>query len=70
MKQVKILMLMSIYQKVSGHTRVIDNISLGLVKLGYNVTIGAFSFEKEPPDGINKLKFKKFENIISKFKKL
>ena len=68
MKQVKILMLMSNYQKVSGHTRVIDNLSLGLVKLGYNVTVGAFSFEKEPPDGINKLKFKKFENIISKFK--
>ena len=68
MKKVKILMLMSKYQKISGHTRVIVNLSLGLVKLSHNVTIGAFSFEKEPPKGVNKLKFKKFEFISSKFK--
>ena len=68
MKKVKILMLMSKYQKISGHTRVVDNLSLRLVKLGHNVTIGAFSFEKEPPHGVNKLKFKKFELITSKFK--
>ena len=46
MKKVKILMLMSKYQKISGHTRVIDNLSSGLIKLGHNVTVGAFSFEK------------------------
>lgn len=68
MSETCILMLMSVYQRVSGHTRVIDNLSIFLTKQGYNVTIGAFKFEKEPPKNIKKI-ILTYTNICSNFKK-
>ena len=68
MSKTSILMLMSVYQKVSGHTRVIDNLSIFLAKQGYDITIGAFKFEKEPPENIKRVKLT-YSNILSNFKK-
>jgi teichuronic acid biosynthesis glycosyltransferase TuaC len=67
MEKTKILMLMSIYQKISGHTRVVDNLSKFLVKEGFDVTIGAIKFQKEPPNGVKREDLK-LTNIISKIK--
>lgn len=53
-----ILMTTSKYQKTGGHNVVITNLSNEIQKLGYNVTIGAFSFKEKPPDGIEQLKIK------------
>ena len=59
---------MSVYQKVSGHTRVVDNLSEYLVLKGYKVTIGAFRFEKEPPKNVKKISLT-YSNIFSNLKK-
>lgn len=68
MPETSILMLMSIYQKISGHTRVVDNLSSFLVKQGYDVTIGAFKFEKDPPNNVKKIPLT-YSNILENFKK-
>mgnify|MGYP006135654071 FL=1 len=68
MEKTKILMLMSIYQKVSGHTRVVDNLSKFLVEEGFDVTIGAITFQKDLPNGVKKENLK-LTNVISKIKK-
>ena len=62
-----ILMLMSVYQKTSGHTRVIDNLSKNLVKQGYDVTIGAITFQKEPPENVQGINLT-YTNAKSVFK--
>ena len=49
MKKYSILMLMSVYHAVSGHTRVVDALSIELEKMGHTVTLGSFNFKKEPP---------------------
>ena len=55
MNKFSILMLMSKYHAVSGHTRVVDSLSIELKKLGHDVTLGSFDFKKELPPGISKL---------------
>ena len=50
-----ILMFKSVYDGTSGHDKVIENISIGLNKLGYTVTIGSFLFLKDPPLNIPKI---------------
>ena len=67
MKKYSILMLVSTYHQVSGHTRVIDSLSQELVHLGHQVTIGAFSFEKDPPTETKKLILQK-SNITQMIK--
>ena len=67
MEKYSILMLMSKYHAISGHTRVVDSLSIELVKLGYKVTLGSFNFKKEPPHKICKLELDKL-NISKKIK--
>jgi len=67
MEKYSILMLMSKYHKVSGHTRVVDSLSIELEKMGHKVTLGSFNFEKEPPEKILKLQLSK-SNIFKKIK--
>ena len=61
MKKYSILMLMSRYHEVSGHTRVVDSLSKELVKIGHKVTLGSFNFEKDPPEDIQKLQLHKLD---------
>ena len=67
MKKYSILMLMSVYHAVSGHTRVVDALSIELEKMGHTVTLGSFNFKKEPPKKISKLELTK-SNITKKIK--
>jgi len=57
-------MVKSVYQGTSGHDKVIDNISIGLTKLGYKVSIGSFSFLQDPPKEITKIILKKKKSFI------
>lgn len=56
-----ILMLMNEYESVTGHGTVVNNISLGLMDLGYDVTIAARSFLDSPPKEIKTKKIKLFD---------
>ena len=67
MEKYSILMLMSVYHAVSGHTRVVDALSIELEKMGHNVTLGSFDFKKDPPEQISKLELTK-TNITKKIK--
>jgi len=62
-----ILMLIRSYNKLSGHGSVINNFCIGLEKIGFKTSIGAFSFQNNPPNGIEKiyLKLSNFKNIIN-----
>ena len=53
-----------------GHTTVINNLCIGLKKLGYDTTIGAFSFESDPPNSIPKVKLNKLNLFFSGIDKL
>ena len=53
-----ILIITRKYYGSGGHDIVINNLCHGLAKLGYKPIVGSFSFEKDPPDGINKIKLK------------
>src|SRR5919106_528600 len=59
MSRGSILMVVSGY-RVSGHQTVINNLCSGLYKLGYNVAIGAFSFDQDLPDNIEMVNLKNF----------
>lgn len=52
-------MTTSEYQHSGGHNVVISNLSKEIVKLGYDVTIGAFSFKEKPLEDINHIEIKK-----------
>ena len=67
MEKYSILMLMSKYHAVSGHTRVVDSLCMELEKMGHKVTLGSFNFEKQPPEKINKLQLSK-SDIFKKIK--
>ena len=58
---------MSKYHKISGHTRVVDSLSIELEKIGHKVTIGSLNFEKNPPEKIQKLELTK-GNFYKKIK--
>lgn len=53
-------MIVSRYRGYGGHEIVINNISKGLIKLGYNVTIGAMAFDQNPPSDIDVVRIKRF----------
>jgi len=63
--QDSILMLMSKYHKFSGHVRVVENLSIGLDKLGFDVSIASPMWEKEPPKNIQKISLNRFKTIDS-----
>jgi len=60
-----ILMLMSKYHKFSGHVRVVENLSIGLDKLGFDVSVASPIWEKDPPEGIKKITLNRFKTIDS-----
>ena len=55
-----VLMVLLKYHIAGGHETVINNLCIGLHKLGHNVAIGAFSFERNPPDNVRKVDLNKF----------
>jgi glycosyltransferase involved in cell wall biosynthesis len=58
-------MVVAQYPATSGHTTVIDNLCKELGKMGYIASIGAFSFKKDPPYNIKKIKLSKKKLLIS-----
>jgi len=56
-------MTISNYTGASGHDVVINNLCLGLDKLDYDMYVGAFSFDKNPPDYIKKVDLKRFGDL-------
>lgn len=61
MKKPSIIMIVAKYPATYGHTTVINNLCQGLKKLGHKMAIGAFEFESNPPEGIEKIKLNKKE---------
>jgi len=53
------------YPADRGHTTVINNLCLGLEKLGYKTAIGAFSFQHNPPHNIKQVKLSKIKLLTS-----
>jgi len=58
-------MIVAKYPATYGHTSVIDNLCTGLNKIGFKAAIGAFSFEKNPPNNIEKIKLNKSKLLTS-----
>jgi glycosyltransferase involved in cell wall biosynthesis len=56
-------MVTSNYRRFGGHERVINSLCNGLRNIGYNMAIGAFSFDQDPPDNIEKVSLKKFRSL-------
>ncbi len=56
-----ILMVVAKYPATYGHTTVINNLCIGLNKIGYDTAIGAFSFDADPPENIPKVKLSKLK---------
>ncbi|MCH7561415.1 MAG: glycosyltransferase family 4 protein, partial [Thaumarchaeota archaeon] len=54
------------YTGTTGHDIVIENLCKGLNKLGYETSLGTFTFEKEPPEFIKKVHFRKSISTIPK----
>jgi hypothetical protein len=65
MRKGSILMVTSNYRRFGGHERVINNLCNGLRNIGYNMAIGAFSFDQNPPDNIERVDLKKFRSLES-----
>ena len=65
MKFKSVLMVVAQYPATSGHTTVIDNLCKELNKIGYTASIGAFSFKKDPPFDIKKIKLSKKKLLTS-----
>ena len=65
MKKKSVLMVVAKYPATYGHTTVINNLCVGLNKIGYSTAIGAFSFDGDPPNNIPKVKLSKFRLLTS-----
>lgn len=65
MKKKSVLMVVGKYPATYGHTTVINNLCIGLNKIGYTTAIGAFSFDEDPPNNIPKIKLNKFKLLTS-----
>lgn len=61
MKKKSVLMVVSKYPATYGHTTVINNLCMGLKRIGYNAAIGAFSFDIDPPNNIPKVKLNRLD---------
>ena len=64
MNKKSVIMLLAKYPATYGHTTVIDNLTLELKKLNYDVAIGAFDFSRNPPGGIKKIVLNKTKLMI------
>jgi glycosyltransferase involved in cell wall biosynthesis len=58
-------MVVSTYLPLVGHGSVINNLCKRLSKIGFRVAIGAFSFEQDPPDNIEKVNLNRFKKLTS-----
>jgi len=58
-----VMMVAHKYRISGGWERVMTGLCDGLYKLGHNVAIGAFSFERDPPANIRKVNLKKFRSL-------
>jgi hypothetical protein len=65
MSRGSVLMVISNYRALGGHQTVINNLCNGLYKIGYHIAIGAFSFDQNPPDNIERVDLKKFRSLES-----
>ena len=63
MSKKSILMTISQYHAIGGHSVVMNNLAKGLTRIGHNVTIGAFAFLHSPPEGIESLKLNRIGNM-------
>ena len=64
MAKKSVLMVVAKYPATYGHTTVINNLCIELNKMGYNAAIGAFSFDSDPPNNIQKVKLSKFKLLV------
>jgi glycosyltransferase involved in cell wall biosynthesis len=55
MPNFSVLMAVAKYPATHGHNTVINNLCLGLKKLGVKTAIGALSFTSDPPNGVEKI---------------
>jgi len=58
MSKASILMITSEYRAFGGVETVMNNLCIGLNKIGFETAIGAFSFQDSPPDDIKKINLK------------
>ena len=65
MKAISVIFIVAKYPATYGHTSVINNLCHGLNELGHKTAIGAFSFDNDPPKGIEKVILKKNELLRS-----
>jgi glycosyltransferase involved in cell wall biosynthesis len=65
MQKKSVLMVVAKYPATHGHTTVINNLCIGLRKLGYDTAIGAFAFYNEPPANIKKVRLSRFRLLKS-----
>ena len=65
MKAISVIFIVARYPTTYGHTSVINNLCHGLNELGHKTAIGAFSFDNDPPKGVEKVMLKKNELLRS-----
>jgi hypothetical protein len=65
MDKASVLMVISNYRRADGVEVVINNLCNGLNKIGYNVGIGAFSFDLNSADSKERVNLKKFRSLTS-----
>jgi len=63
MSKGSILMVTSCYRRFGGIETVMDNLCMGLDKLGYDTCIGAYSFDNSPPENIKKVNLKRLGDL-------
>jgi len=64
MKHKSVIMIVAKYPATHGHTSVINNLCLELKNLGYDTAIGSFNFDRDPPQGIKKIKLNKIKLLF------
>jgi len=70
MEKISVLMVVAKYPPTYGHYTVINQLCRCLNKFGHKAAIGAFSFEKDPPYGIEKVVLNKSELLKNGVKNL
>jgi len=70
MEKPSVIMVVAKYPATYGHTTVINNLCLGLKKLGHKTAVGAFEFESDPPEGVEKIELSKKELLQTGVSKL
>ncbi len=70
MSKKSVLMVVAKYPATHGHTTVINNLCKGLNEIGHHASIGAFSFDQDPPYEIEKVKLNKIKLLTEGVKYL